>query len=414
MTHAEPPATVDPPLPVESIGLLAEAHALLPELVGVRRHLHRRPEIGLDVPETQGVIAGALRGLGLEPTLGRSVGSVVAVLDGERAGPTVLLRADMDALPLEEATDLDFASEIPGRMHACGHDTHMAMLLGAVRLLRDHRAELSGRVLLVFQPGEEGYHGARSMIEEGLLEPTGIEPVSSAFAIHVATRYPTGTIHLRPGPLLASGDVIHLTVRGRGGHASTPHLALDPIAVAAEIVLGLQTAVTRRVDVFDPAVVTIARIEGGTTNNIIPESVDLEGTIRTVSAATRAFMREEVRRVVEGIAATRGAEVDLRLEPGYPVTVNDAASVGRIRDVAVGLLGEDRVIDLAAPIMGAEDFSYVLGRVPGAMVFLGARPPEEDPATAPMNHSNRVVFHEPAMAAGAALYAAVALRAFEP
>jgi amidohydrolase len=410
MTNTERPAGRESGPPTGPPDLLAEARALLPEIVGIRRHLHRRPEVGLELPETQAAVAGALRGLGLEPVLGRSVGSVVAVLAGARPGPTALLRADMDALPLTEATGLDFASEVAGRMHACGHDTHMAMLLGAARILRDRRSELAGNVLLAFQPGEEGHHGARSMIEEGLLEPPGIEPVSSAFAIHIATRYATGTVHLRPGAMLASGDVVHLTVRGRGGHASTPHLALDPITVAAEIVLGLQTAVTRRVDVFDPAVVTIARIEGGTTNNIIPESVDLEGTIRTVSASTRAFMREEVRRVVEGIAAMRGADADLRLEAGYPVTVNDAASIARVRELAVGLLGSDGVVDLPAPIMGAEDFSYVLERVPGSMVFLGARPPDEDPATAPMNHSNRVVFDEPAMAVGAALYAAVALR----
>jgi amidohydrolase len=407
--HESPPSDQNGQQPATP-DLLAEAEALLPEIIGIRRHLHRRPEVGLELPETQATAAGALRGLGLEPVLGRAVGSVVAVIAGERPGPTVLLRADMDGLPLTEATGLEFASEIPDRMHACGHDTHVAMLLGAARLLRGHHRELAGHVVLMLQPGEEGYHGARSMLDEGLLEPPGIEPVSSAFAIHISTRYASGTVHLRPGPLLASGDVIHLTVRGRGGHASTPHLALDPIAVAAEIVLGLQTAVTRRVDVFDPAVVTITRIEGGTTNNIIPESVHLEGTIRTVSAATRAFMREEVRRVVEGIAATRGADAELELEPGYPVTVNDPRSVGRVRELAEGLLGPERVSMLPAPIMGAEDFSYVLERVPGSMAFLGARPPGQDEATAPMNHSNRVVFDEPAMAVGTALYAAVALR----
>lgn len=410
MTNHEPPTPHEIGRRSDPTDLLAEAEALLPEIIGIRRHLHRRPEVGLELPETQAAVAGALRGLGLEPVLGAAVGSVVAVIAGERPGPTLLLRADMDGLPLAEETGLDFASEIPDRMHACGHDTHVAMLLGAARLLRDHRRELGGHVLLMFQPGEEGYHGARSMLDEGLLEPPGMEPVSSAFAIHIGTRYASGTVHLRPGPLLASGDVIHLTIRGRGGHASTPHLALDPITVAAEIVLGLQTAVTRRVDVFDPAVVTIARIEGGTTNNIIPESVHLEGTIRTVSAATRAFMRDEVRRVVEGIAAMRGADAELELEPGYPVTVTDPASVGRVRDVAVDLLGPERVFELPAPIMGAEDFSYVLQRVPGSMAFLGARPPEEDEATAPMNHSNRVVFDEAAMAVGTALYAAVALR----
>ena len=230
------------------------------------------------------MVADSLRGLGLEPRLGRATSSVTAVIEGGRPGPTILLRADMDALPLQEDTGLDFASEIDGAMHACGHDTHVAMLLGAARLLVERREQLAGNVLLMFQPGEEGYHGARVMLDEGLLDGAD---VTRAVALHIGTRYAAGTIALRAGPLLASGDRIVATVRGRGGHASAPHLALDPITVAAELILALQTAVTRRVDVFDPAVVTISRISGGTTNNIIPESVELEGTIRTVSAGTR-------------------------------------------------------------------------------------------------------------------------------
>jgi len=209
--------------------------------------------------------------------------------------------------------------------------------------------------------------------------------------------------------LLASADRIAATVRGRGGHASAPHLALDPITVAAELILALQTAVTRRVDVFDPAVITITRVTGGTTNNIIPESVELEGTIRTVSGKTRAAAAELVQQVAEGIAAAHGAAIELEVVPGYPVTQNDAEVVSWIRGLAAELAGEDALDDLVAPIMGAEDFSYVLERVPGMMAFVGARPATEDPATAPQNHSNRVVFDEPTMALGVALYAAAAL-----
>jgi len=391
-------------------GRLAEvrsaAEAILPDVIEIRRRIHRRPEIGLQLPETQATVAEALREVGLEPRLGRATSSVTAVIEGARPGPTILLRADMDALPLQEDTGLDFASETVGAMHACGHDTHVAMLLGAARLLVERREQLTGSVLLMFQPGEEGYHGARVMLDEGLLDGAD---VARAVALHIGNRYAAGTIALRPGPLLASGDRIVATVRGRGGHASAPHLALDPITVAAELIIALQTAVTRRIDVFDPAVVTISRITGGTTNNIIPESVELEGTIRTVSAGTRAAAAALVRQVAGGVAAAHGATIELEIVPGYPVTSNDPDVVAWMRLLAVELAGEAAIEDLAAPIMGAEDFSYVLERVPGMMAFLGARPASEDPATAPQNHSNRVVFDEPTMALGVALYAAAAL-----
>ncbi|OGO58523.1 MAG: amidohydrolase [Chloroflexi bacterium RBG_16_72_14] len=391
--------------------LRAAAEAILPGVVEVRRRLHRRPEIGLHLPQTQAVIAEALRALGLEPRVGGSTTSVTTVIEGARPGPTILLRADMDGLPLTEDTGLGFASEVPGAMHACGHDTHVAMLLGAARLLAERRDALAGRVLLMFQPGEEGYHGARFMLDEGLLVEGahGAGGVERAVAIHISTRYPSATIALRPGPLLASTDAIRATVRGRGGHASAPHLALDPIPTAAELVLALQAAVSRSVDAFDPVVLTIARISGGTTNNIIPERVEIEGTIRTTSPENRALMRDLVRRVAAGVAAAQGTEIDLEIDEGYPVTLCDPDVTAWVRGLAAELAGEAAVLDMAHPIMGGEDFSYVTQRVPGMMAFLGARPASEDPATAPQNHSNLVVFDEPSMALGVALYAAAAI-----
>ncbi len=390
--------------------LIDSAHAILPDVVALRRRLHRRPEIGLQLPRTQSVVVEELERLGLECVRGRSLTSVTSVIEGARPGPTILLRADMDALPLHEDTGLPFASEVDGAMHACGHDTHVAMLLGAARLLLERRHQLAGRVLLMFQPGEEGYHGARVMLEEGLLDLPADERPTGAFAIHIGTRYASGTVNVRPGPLLASSDVLRVTVRGRGGHASAPHLAVDPITVAAELILALQTMVTRRVDVFDPAVITVANVVAGTTNNIIPESAFLTGTIRTVSEATRSQVRRHIRRLVEGIAAAHDTSAELEIEPGYPVTVNDDGFTEMVRAVAADLVSTEQVCELTAPIMGAEDFSYVLQQVPGAMTFLGARPPDADPATAPQNHSNRVVFDESVMPTGAALYAAVALR----
>ena len=390
--------------------LLAAAEATSDAVIDIRRRLHRQPELGLDLPRTQALVAEELRALGLEPKLGGSTTSVVAIVEGAGPGPTILLRADMDALRLQEDTGLDFASEIDGVMHACGHDTHVAMLLGAARLLVEGRDRLAGRVLLMFQPGEEGFHGARSMLEEGLLEdgPHGAGDVARAFAIHISNRYATGTISLRGGALMASADAIKATVRGRGGHASTPHLALDPITSAAQLVLALQSAASREVDVFDPAVLTMTRISGGTTNNIIPGAVELEGTIRTVSPERRAAMRELVARVTAGVAATYGTAIDLEIIPGYPVTMCDPDVTAWIRGLAVDLIGDARVHDLDHPVMGAEDFSYVTERVPGMMAYLGSRPDGLDPATAPQNHSNLVVFDEAAMAVGVALYAAAA------
>jgi len=390
--------------------LLAAARAALPDIVAIRRRLHRVPEVGLQLPETQALVAAELRALGLEPTPGRATSSLTAVVEGARPGPTILLRADMDGLPLSEETGLEFASERPGAMHACGHDTHMAMLLGAARLLVERRDRLAGRVLLAFQPGEEGHHGARFMLEEGLLEAAGEAPVTGAFAVHIWTRYPTGTVHFRPGPMLAAADFIDLTVRGRGGHASEPFKAVDPIPVAAEVVLALQAMVTRRHDVFDPTVVTIARVDAGTTHNIIPETAFLQGTIRTTSETNRAAVHADVRRVVEGVCAAHGVAAELAVTAGFPVTVNDPDFTEFAAGVAREVVGADCVFRMADPIMGAEDFSYVLQRVPGAMFFVGALDPAEDPATAPQNHSNRVRHHEPAMAVGAALHAGVALR----
>ena len=400
-------------LGLDHAALLAAARDILPDLVAIRRQIHRRPEIGLDLPITQALLVEELRRLGLTPVVGRALSSVTAVIDGAAPGPTILLRADMDALPVREATGLDFVSEIDGAMHACGHDTHVAMLLGAARLLVDRRAELSGRVLLVFQPGEEGLGGALTMIEEGLMDVPidgGYGAITGAFAIHTMNRYSGGTVRLRAGAQMASSDVLTITVRGRGGHASAPHLGLDPIVVAAEIVTALQTAVTRRVDIFDPAVITIGQIVAGTTSNIIPETAFLHGTARAISETTRTLAIALVHQVAAGVSAAHGATAEVAIDPGYPVTVNDAGFAALVQELATGLVGPGASAPLEAPIMGAEDFSYVLQRVPGAIAFLGGLLPGEQPGIAPDNHSDRVVFDESVMPIGVALHAAVALR----
>jgi amidohydrolase len=393
------------------LSLLAAARADADRTVDLRRRLHRQPEIGLHLPATQATVLAAFADLPIEVTTGTSTSSVVGVLRGARPGPTYLLRGDMDALPVHEDTGLPFASEVPGVMHACGHDTHVAMLLGAARLLAERRDALAGQVVFMVQPGEEGYHGARFMLDEGLLDVVPEAPVSGAFALHVSTMWRSGTINVRPGPMMAAADQFTITVHGRGGHASTPHLAADPVPVAAEIILALQSMVTRRADVFDPAVVTVGHLEAGTTDNVIPETALVHGTIRTLSAERRADIVASVRRVAEHVAAAHDLRGEFVRVEGYPVTVNDAGVAAQVTTTAAALLGEQASAVMPVPLMGAEDFSYVLERVPGALAFLGACPPELDPATAPGNHSNLVRFDEDALPNGVAMYAQMAMQA---
>jgi amidohydrolase len=398
-------------MPISAPELLSAAYNDADRTIDLRRRLHRHPEVGLHLPQTQAMVLDAFADLPVELTTGKSTTSVVGVLRGARPGPTYLLRGDMDGLPVHEDTGLPFASEVPGAMHACGHDTHVAMLLGAARLLAERRDLLAGQVVFMVQPGEEGYHGARFMLEEGLLDAVPEAPVSGAFALHVSSTLESGSVNVRPGPMMAAADQWKIVVRGRGGHASEPHAAADPIPVAAEIVLALQAMVTRRVGVFDPAVVTVAHIEAGSTSNVIPDTAFMEGTIRTLSAERRAEVLAAVQRVATHVAAAHGLTVEFEHEEGYPVTVNDPGAAARVLDAATELLGERASRLSPAPLMGAEDFSYVLQRVPGAMAWLGACPPGLDPATAPANHSNLVVFDEEPLPAGVALYAWMALEA---
>ncbi|HEY2762711.1 MAG TPA: M20 family metallopeptidase [Pseudonocardiaceae bacterium] len=392
--------------------LPAAARTLQPRTVALRRHVHRHPELGLQLPETQAAVVAALADLPVRVQTGHSTTSVVGVIEGGKPGPTVLLRADMDALPVGERSGVPFSSELPGSMHACGHDLHVAMLASAARLLAERRAELAGRVLLMFQPGEEGFHGARYMLDEGLLEIAGMP--DRALALHVTSTLDCGLVQSRPGAIMGSSDVLRVLVTGRGGHASAPQNAMDPVPAAAAMVGAMQTMITRTLNVFDPAVVTVSRITAGTNSNVIPEQAELEGTIRALSEHTRAKVHEELRRVCEHVAAAHGCTCAVEIEHGYPVTVNDDDVGMEVIGVARQILGDRHAELMPDPMMGAEDFSYVLAKVPGAMAFLGACPPGCEPDTAPSNHSNRVVFDESAMAHGVALYAGFALEALLP
>ena len=391
--------------------LLAEAKTMLPDAVALRRRIHTEPELGLQNPGTMAMVMEALRGLDLRIESGTTTTGAVATLAGRGKGEakTILLRGDTDALPMPEDTGLPYASRQDGRMHACGHDAHTSMLVHAAHLLHRHRDEFSGHVKFMFQPGEEGFHGARFMIEEGLLDRD--PKPDAAFALHVFPNFRANAVAGRPGAIMASADRWTMIVKGRGGHASAPQDAVDPVPVAFEIGLALQTMVTRRHNVFNPVVITVGRVTAGTTNNVIPETVELEGTLRTTSPEARRTAREGIERVATNIAAAHLCTASVNMVEGYPVTINDADFTAFAKSVAREVGGKDSYVDMAAPLMGAEDFSYVLQRYKGAIFFLGVMPADRHPSghIEPC-HSNRMTLNEDCMATGIAMHAAVATK----
>jgi hippurate hydrolase len=388
-------------------GWLTAATALQPETIALRRAIHAEPELGLQTPRTMAKVREALADLPLEWKTGKSTTGAIALLHGGKPGRTVLLRGDMDALPMPEDTDLPFRSKVTNTMHACGHDTHTAMLASAARILSGRREGLAGNVLFMFQPGEEGHHGAKFMIDDGLLQDPAPD---AAFALHIMPNAPAGLFCGKPGPLLASADVLNISVRGKGGHASMPHDAIDPMPVTCEIVTAIQVFVTRRMDIFDPAVVTVAKIEGGSTNNVIPEAVHLEGTIRTLSEEARERVHEGIARIAQNVARAHECEAEVKITRGFPVTVCDARAVALAQQAVQGVFGAQGWKTMDAPVMGAEDFSYVLQKVPGAMLFLGVCPDGQQWKMACPCHSNRMVLNEAMLARGVAAHCAIAER----
>ncbi|WP_346773389.1 M20 metallopeptidase family protein [Leucobacter chromiireducens] len=391
--------------------MLERAALLGPRLTRIRRELHLRPEAGFELPETQRAVCEALAGLPLEVVLGDTLGSVTAVLRGGKraqcAAQAVLLRADMDALPIVEETDLAYASR-NGAMHACGHDLHVAGLIGAAHLLSELRDELVGDVVFMFQPGEEAGGGAPRMIAEGVLDASG-RRVSAAYGIHVLPGE-RGVFSTKPGPLMGGANLCEVIVHGRGGHGSRPHEAIDPVPVLAEIILALQSYATRRLSPTDPAVISVTKLSASAAVNVIPDSASCAATVRTLSPAVLEQVQRDLPLLAARIAEAHGctAEVDFRVV--YPVTVNDEPSAeGAIR-VLADAFGEARVERLAAPIMASEDFSFVLNEVPGAFVFLGTTPPGTAPEAVEMNHSPRAVFDDAVLADQAAALALLALQ----
>lgn len=374
------------------------------QVVELRRHFHANPELGNREFETAEKIVETLQAMGIETTSGIAHTGVVGILEGGKPGPVVALRADMDALPVTEETGLPFAStvtteyngETVGVMHACGHDNHMAMLLGTARVLSAVREELPGTIMFIFQPAEEGAPegeegGAELMLKEGIFDDMKPEAV---FGLHVGLNMPGGTIALRSGPLMAAVDSFKMLVNGRQTHGARPWGGIDPVVVSSQIVLGLQTIASRQVDVTKaPSIITVGKMAGGVRNNIIPDQVEMLGTIRTFDAEMRETIHERIERTARSIAEAAGATIELEIDPGYPVTVNDPDLYRQMLPTLEKVSGERQVVE-PYPVTGAEDFSYFANEVPGLYFFLGAVPPGVDPATAPSNHSPLFDFDE--------------------
>ena len=394
--------------------IITDAKELQGDLARFRHQLHQEPEIGLDLPRTQEKVLKALDGLPYEISLGESTTSVTAVLRGgaphaSPAKPAVLLRADMDALPVQEKTGAEYASKIDGAMHACGHDLHTAMLAGAATLLAERRHELAGDVVLMFQPGEEGFDGASHMIREGVLDAAG-RRVDAAYGMHVFSALePHGKFCTRPGVMLSASDGLFVTVLGAGGHGSAPHSAKDPVTAAAEMVTALQVMITRQFNMFDPVVLSVGVLQAGTKRNIIPETARIEATVRTFSEESRKKMMTAIPTLLKGIAAAHGLDVDVEYRAEYPLSVTDVNETHTAETVIHGLFGEGRHTRFATPLSGSEDFSRVMNEVPSTFIGLSAVPPGADHVAAPFNHSPYATFDDGVLADGAALYAELAL-----
>ncbi len=375
------------------------------ELISLRREFHRIPEVAGEEFKTAALMAETLRSWGIETRTGVGGTGVVATVRGRAGdGPAVAVRADMDGLPVTEDTGLPFASEHPGRMHACGHDGHMAIALGAARTLEGMRDRLRGTAIFLFQPAEETVGGAAGMIAAGALASPKPELI---VGLHIWPGFDSGVFAVRPGPVMASVDRFDIDFVGRGGHGAMPHLGVDPVVMASEAVISFQRVASREVDPLEPAVLTVGRIQGGTTFNVIPEEVSLTGTVRTLNQEVREFMRRRLEDISAGIAGTFRGAVRFRWEEGVPPTVNDAAAARRVERILKENFGEGRVLTEFRPSMGGEDFALYQREAPGVYFFLGARNPDKDCAY-PLHHP-RYRFDEDVLPLGVRAFCGIVL-----
>jgi amidohydrolase len=382
-------------------GIVRRAEAIRSEIVGLRRHFHQHPELGLQEFETTKKVEGILKGLGLETrTFAKGTG-VCGYLRGAKGKKTVALRADMDALPLQEGADVPYRSKFPGVMHGCGHDAHTAMLLGAAMILSDMVTDLPGNVVFLFQPAEETGMGAKEMVTEGALD--GVDGI---FALHVSSTHDSGTIAYRSGPIMSAGDFFDVTIHGKGGHAGIPHLAIDPVTMVAMAITAVQTVVSREIDPVESGLISICKLEAGTgAYNVIPDSASFGGTIRSLTPELRDYLPTRMKQVVEGVVSGMRGRAEFNLMPRFPLTVNDERMTAFVVGVARELLGEGKVREIK-PLLGSEDFSFYLQKIPGCFVYLGTR--NEAKGIVYPHHHPQFDVDEDALTTGTALNVAVA------
>ncbi len=390
---------------IAKLPLAEAAWEIGPQVVADRRYLHQHPELGMQEENTARFVAEKLRSFGIETSTGIATTGVVGLLRGGRPGKTVLLRADMDALPIEELNDVPYKSQTPGVMHACGHDAHTAILLGVAHLLADRKDEIHGTVKFTFQPAEESVGGAEPMIAAGVMENPQVD---AAFGVHIAQDIPVGSIGVCAGPANAAVDEAVITITGLGGHAARPHVAIDPIVIAGQAIVALQTLVSREINPLRPAVVTVGALHAGTVSNIIPEECQLRVTIRTTDEETRKLLSERIPALVAGIATAMRGTAETQYTFGYPVLVNDPAMTDLVRAVAREVVGPDKVVE-REPGMGAEDMAYFLQAAPGCFFRIGSRNPERGLVHG-HHHPRFDIDDEGALPVGVAAVAAVALR----
>jgi amidohydrolase len=383
---------------------LSLAQQLAPDIIAWRRDLHQHPELGFQEVRTAGIVAAHLNALGVETRTGVGKTGVVGVIEGARPGPTVLLRFDMDALPVQEETGLPYASQNPGLMHACGHDGHTAIGMGVAQMLVQTRDQWPGRVKLLFQPAEEGLGGAIATVRDGVLEAP--EP-AAAFALHLWNQFPLGQLVVQAGPLMAASDRFEISITGRGGHGAVPEDTIDAVLVGAEVVSAMQSIVSRNVSPHETAVLTIGSFRAGNAFNVIAEQARLEGTIRTFNPAVRALILRRMQEMLAGIAAAHGARAifDLKEEEYTPAVINDARMADIARQAAAHVLPEEQITQIR-PLMVSEDMSEVLNRVPGCYVLLGAEPEE---GALGSHHNPKFDINEEALPIAAAIMASIAV-----
>ncbi len=395
--------------PETASGILAAAQDLLPWMIEIRRDLHQHPELGLEEHRTNNKVRSLLDEMGIEYVDGLGGTGVLGLIRGDGEGRVVALRADLDALPIEDDKNVPYASKIPGKMHACGHDVHTTVLLGAARLLVKEKASLPGTVKLLFQPAEETVGGARLLIEDGALDNPRVDAI---FGLHVDPTLEVGTVGLHFGQRNASSDNLEIIVHGKAAHGAYPYEGVDAIVAAAQVISSLQAIVSRSVDAREAAVVSLGTIHGGTQANIVADRVELVGTVRCVSQATRQLVLQRIKETAEAVALGFGARAEVRIEPSYDPVVNDESMVEIVRQSVESLLGGDRVVIFSKPNMGAEDFGYYLSEIPGAFYSLGVRN-EADGIVHPVHHGLFDV-DESSMAIGAALQVLNALAGLAP